>query len=66
MEFVKGIREKVKGMGFERRTHFTRIRPSLIEGTVLIRVDVKKKEGGNCVVVIYCRFHSWRELSGRT
>ncbi len=32
MGFVKGIRDKVEGMGFERRTHLTRIRPSLIAG----------------------------------
>ncbi len=32
MGFVKGIRDKVEGMGFEGRTHFTQIRPSLLAG----------------------------------
>ena len=47
LNFVKELREKVEQMGYERKTYFARIRPTVVEGTVYIRVDVKRKEGGN-------------------
>ncbi len=45
-EFVEKIREKVEEMGFGRREYYTRIRPVMKEGRVLLRADTKRKEGG--------------------
>jgi hypothetical protein len=44
--YVKGIREKVEGMGNGGSNEFVRIRPVKQDGVVLIRADVRKKEGG--------------------
>jgi len=44
--YVKGIREKVKGMGNGGSDEFVRVRPVKQDGVVLIRADVRKKEGG--------------------
>jgi hypothetical protein len=44
--YVKGIREKVEGMGSGGRDEFVRVRPVKQDGVVLIRADVRKKEGG--------------------
>ena len=44
--YVKGIREKVEGMGNGGSDKFVRIRPVKQDGVVLIRADVRKKEGG--------------------
>jgi hypothetical protein len=46
MEFVDKIREKVEKMGFGKKEYYTRIRPAVIYGRVLLRVDTKRKEGG--------------------
>jgi len=44
--YVKGIREKMEGMGHGGREEFVRVRPVRQEGILLIRADVRKKEGG--------------------
>jgi hypothetical protein len=44
--FVKGIREKVEGMGTGGGNEFVRVRPVKQDGVVLIRADVRRKEGG--------------------
>jgi hypothetical protein len=44
--FVKGIREKVEGMGIGGGNEFLRVRPVKQDGVVLIRADVRRKEGG--------------------
>jgi hypothetical protein len=44
--YVKGIREKVEGMGNGGSDEFVRVRPVKQDGVVLIRADVRKKEGG--------------------
>jgi len=44
--FVKGIREKVEGMGIGGGNEFVRVRPVKQDGVVLIRADVRRKEGG--------------------
>jgi hypothetical protein len=44
--YVKGIREKVEGMGNGGNDEFVRVRPVKQDGVVLIRADVRKKEGG--------------------
>ncbi len=44
--YVKGIREKVEGMGIGGSNEFVRIRPVKQDGVVLIRADIRKKEGG--------------------
>ncbi len=33
-------------MGFGKKEYYARVRPALIDGKVLLRVDTKKKEGG--------------------
>jgi hypothetical protein len=55
MEFVEKIREKVEAMGFGRKEHFTRIRPVMKEGKVLLRADTKRKEGGRFEGLAYWR-----------
>jgi hypothetical protein len=55
MYFVKGVRENVEEMEYERHTHWTRNKPALIEGTVYCKADVKKKERGNFKKVAYWR-----------
>jgi hypothetical protein len=45
MEFVEKIREKVETMGFAKKEFYTRIRPALKDGRVLLKVDTKRKEG---------------------
>jgi len=44
--YVKGIRDKVEGMGHGGREEFVRVRPVKQDGFVLIRADVRRKEGG--------------------
>ncbi len=46
MEFVDKVREKVETMGFGKEEFYTRVRPAVAHGRVLLRVDTKKKEGG--------------------
>ncbi len=55
MEFVDKIREKVETMGFGKKEYYTRIRPVLIDGIVLLRVDTKRKEGGKFEGLAYRR-----------
>jgi hypothetical protein len=44
--YVKGIREKMEGMGHGGTEEFVRVRPVRQDGILLIRADVRKKEGG--------------------
>ena len=46
LDFVKGLREKVEDMGYASKMYFARIRPAMVEGTIYIRAEVRKKEGG--------------------
>jgi hypothetical protein len=55
MEFVEKIREKVEAMGFGRKEYYTRVRPVTKEGRVLLRADIKKKEGGKFEGLAYWR-----------
>ncbi len=48
-EFINGVREEVRKMGFRDGTHFIRIRPEERGGRVQIRADVKEKNGGRFV-----------------
>ncbi len=48
--FVKGIRELVEGMGNGGSNEFVRVRPVKQDGVVLIRADVRRKEGGRFTV----------------
>jgi hypothetical protein len=45
-EFINGVREEVRKMGFRDGTHFIQIRPEERGGRVQIRADVKEKNGG--------------------
>jgi hypothetical protein len=55
MEFVEKIREKVATMGFGKKEYYTRIRPAVVHGRVLLRVDTKRKEGGKFEGLAYWR-----------
>jgi hypothetical protein len=46
MEFVNGVREEVRKMGYKDQTHYVRIRPEEKGGCMQIRADVKEKNGG--------------------
>ena len=68
LDFVKGIREKVEEMGYESQTYFTRIRPTLVQGLLYIRTEVRKKDGGSFEKVGYWRSPPidravWRQIS---
>lgn len=46
LEYVKGIRDRMEGMGCGGREEFVRVRAVREEGDLFIRVDVRKKKGG--------------------
>ena len=45
MEFVGGVREQVKQMGFRTESHHIRVRPEKRDGRVLIKAEVKAVQG---------------------
>jgi hypothetical protein len=55
MEFVGKLREKVETMGFSKKEYYTRIRPGLVHGRVLLRVDTKRKVVGKFEGLAYWR-----------
>jgi hypothetical protein len=69
MEFVDKIREKVETMGFGKKEFYTRIRPTLVHGRVMLRVDTKRKEGGKFSGLAYWRApprdkECWKRIIG--
>ncbi len=46
VEFVEGVREEVRKMGYRESTHYIRVRPEK-GGGVQIQADVKEKMGGD-------------------
>jgi hypothetical protein len=69
LEFVEKIREKVEEMGFGRKEYYTRVRPAVKEGRVLLRADIKNKEGGKFEGLAYWRApplekEYWSKLNG--
>ncbi len=46
LEYVKGIRDRVEGMGHGGREEFVRVRAVKEEGELFLRADVRRKEGG--------------------
>jgi hypothetical protein len=46
LEYVKGIRERVEGMGRGGGEEFVRVRAVREEGELFLRADVRRKEGG--------------------
>jgi hypothetical protein len=46
LDFVKEAREDVRKLGYEKRSHFIRIRPEERGGSVQIRADIKEKKRG--------------------
>jgi hypothetical protein len=46
MDFIKGVREEVRGRGVSEQGSWIRVRPEEVEGRVRIRVDSKAKAGG--------------------
>jgi hypothetical protein len=68
MDFVEKIREKVEAMGFGKKDYYTRIRPVVKDGKVLVRADTKKKEGGKFEGLAYWRAppmdkEHWRKIN---
>jgi hypothetical protein len=55
MEFVGKIREKVETMGYGKKDYYTRDRPEVAHGRVLLRVDTKRKVGGKFEGLAYWR-----------
>jgi len=45
MEFVGGVREVVKRQGVDDRANYFRVRPEVREGNLMVKVEVKPKEG---------------------
>jgi hypothetical protein len=69
MEFVDKVREKVETMGFGKEEFYTRIRPAVVHGRVLLRVDTKRKEGGKFKGLAYWRAppkdkECWKRIIG--
>jgi hypothetical protein len=67
LEFGKGLREKEEKMRYERKTYFTWIGRTLVEGAVFIRADDKRKESGSFQMLAYWiilsreKVNCWRE-----
>jgi hypothetical protein len=55
MEFVDKIRGKVETMGYGKKEHFTRVRPAMVQGRILLRVDTKRKGRGKFEGLAYWR-----------
>jgi hypothetical protein len=49
IEFVNGIREEVRKMGYKEQSHYIRVRPEERNGGIQIRADVKERNGGRFV-----------------
>ena len=69
LEFVKGVREEVERLGYGRKEYYTRLRPTLEEGRVMIRADCRRKEGGRFEVLAWWRLPpvdrtKWKWLNG--
>ncbi len=45
MEFVGRVRDEVKQQGVDDRVNFSRVRPGMREGKLMVKVEVKPKEG---------------------
>jgi hypothetical protein len=68
MDFVDKIREEVDNMGYNRKEYYTRVKPSMVDGQVFLRADVKKKDGGRCEWLAYWRAPPkdkkyWKQIS---
>jgi hypothetical protein len=55
LDFVDKIREEAYKMGYDRKEYYTRVRPARVEGRVLIRAEIKKKNGGRFEGLAYWR-----------
>ena len=51
LEFVHGARGVIREKGFEEDSHFIRIRPMERKGRIVLKGDVKDKQGGSFQVV---------------
>ncbi len=66
---VDQIREKVETMGFGKTEYYTRVRPVLVKGKVLLRADTKRKEGEKFEGLAYWRApprgkECWKRIIG--
>jgi hypothetical protein len=46
LEFIRGVRDEVRKLGYREDRNYIRIRPEEREGKVQVRADVKDKAGG--------------------
>jgi hypothetical protein len=53
LEFVKGVRHEVERMGYRSERHFVRVRPVRKAEEIVVKVDVRKKEGGQFKAIGY-------------
>jgi hypothetical protein len=51
LDFVRGIKDEVRKMGYSEGRQFIRIRPESREGNTQLRVDVKERKGGRFTTV---------------
>ena len=51
LEFVNGARGVIRRKGFEESRHFIRIRPMERKGRIVLKGDIKDKQGGSYQVV---------------
>jgi len=51
LDFVKGVRKRMEEMGHGGREEFVRVRPVKQEGSLFIRADVRRREGGKFTLV---------------
>jgi len=63
VDFVRGAREEVRRNGFDERTHQVRIRPERRDGKLVIRADVRSKEGGKFRPEVYWRIPGEKKLA---
>jgi hypothetical protein len=51
MEFVEGVRSEVRKEGFGQDSHYVRVRPEKRDGKVMVKAEVKRKEGVDRFVI---------------
>ena len=62
VSFIRGAREELKRKGFEERKFDVKIRPERKEGRLVIRADIRTKDGGVFRPEVYWRIPGDRKL----
>jgi hypothetical protein len=63
MEFVRGARQEIRRKGFNEESYQVRIRPERRYGRLVIRGDVRAKDGRQFRPEVYRRIPGDRKLS---